>query len=368
MKKLKISSRKKQINQLEEWFNGMGISHVNRVIWCKDKDGNGFSDGKTSELHERLEAVNYVSIPKTFDGGYVVNYRELNNNKFDIYKDPWTGNAIIDPADPLNELTEDEMALLSYGIKIDNIQKPVRKARLESLLKQINKFGDGWDEIKELFDALKASEQASYVEGVYWEEKKSFSTAIGRSLQVIDDHYDSTGGGWNSKLIKNVTEDDILKVLQLNWRHSDAPLDALVNNLQCDINELKDKLHKLKEKEWVTLNLTDMGTGGEISLTSSGRKLKFVSPKEITDIYQKRINAIRKDLARETDGERKVILKAKLQDVLADQKEHGQQDDPVTMAHKRRLHELKKKQALSGFNTSVDIILEIEDIEKKLGY
>ena len=367
---MKLTKEQKKNNKLEKWFDGLSLAYKNRVIWCAKEDGEGFDEEKTSALHEALALNDYRNIPSQFNKGYVVHYKDTGKNKT-TYKDPFSpvDIALIDPDDILNTLTEKEMALLQFRInKYQDIVKPSFPSAMKAMVAKIKTLQDEWFDVDEAFGKLKQSEQAGYLENIYF-EKKSFSTEpIDRSIQVIDNHYDSMGGGWNSKPIKNVTEGDVLKVLQLNWNYSDAPLDALVNNLQCHVSELIEILHMLKEKGWVTLNLTDMGTGGEVSLTSSGRKLKSVNPKEPTDIYQKRINAIRKDLAREPDGERKVMLKSRLQDVLEDQKEHGQQDDPVTLAHKRRLHELKKKQALSGFNTDVSVILEIQDIERELGY
>lgn len=42
-------------------------------------------------------------------------------------------------------------------------------------------------------------------------------------------------------------------------------------------------------------------------------------------------------------------------------------DDDIVAIKQRRLHELRKKQALLGINTPAEILIEIEEIEKELG-
>jgi hypothetical protein len=310
---MKLTKQQKQQKQLEEWFNQMSVPSRARVVWCSNNDGTGYDEEKTRTLHEALELSGYSRIPEKFNNGYVINYKDVGKKK-DVYADPWSGDSLIDPSDPLNELSEQEMALLRFRIKTyHDISKPAFETSVRELVKNIKDTNLEWYDVKEAFNKLPLSQKAFYQENIYFKKKDVIKPVDVNVSRVTSDSV-------TISFDREVTNGDIMNWLNTNYRYNTVGLNTIIANFG-NRNIIIGKLYGLQEKGWVSLNLLEDASGGTVKLTSSGHNALGD-----TVVNKQKINSIKSE----------------------------------------RLHYLRVQKARMGMDTPVHVLMEIENIEKEL--
>lgn len=293
-KKLKITNLVKQQEQLLNWFNKMNIPPYGRKIWSSTNDGSGFDAGETQAMHDAFRVVNYRQIPDKFNGGYVLDYTVVGIGDVELFVDPWDFvehftnphvkiRAIIDPSNPLRQLTKEQFALLIYRIKEDgDLPRPKRVSALKRIVKAIQSLSDEWEEVDEDYKDLKPSKQAFYLESVVWVETETTEVLSVGGTTFNPFPGPITGGTTNQvDLRSNVTDAEILKFLADYYvQHRGDPscsLHYISLELSVQLFYVYNVVNGLLEKGWVSFTRISGSYDGIVSLTTNGRKIAGVS-------------------------------------------------------------------------------------------